>query len=189
MKETLVAYHGTTKSNRDRILAQKKFKPSINKETLKDSLESHKNTYQWLGEGIYFWHRNVKRAEYWADSISKKVKEEPGILKVPITYDECRCFDLGKKEHYNFIKRIIERLYTESKKTVDFEKMSRDDKYKFVGASCDFLFSETSMNEKYDLVYATFMIKDDKLDIIDEITPQICVKNDKVIEYSRMEIV
>lgn len=189
VKETLVGYHGTTESNCTLIMKQKKFKFSINQEMLDKSLASHDNTYQWLGEGIYFWHRNKNRASYWAKVISKKTHEYPKVLMVPITYEEDRCFDLGKKEHYKKIKMIIEKLYTEFKKTVNFEQMSRDDKYKFVGAACDFLFCETKMYEKFDLIYAGFMIETDEYRIIDEITPQICVKNDKVIEYSRMKIV
>lgn len=189
LKETLIGYHGTTKSVCLKILEEQKFKISRNTEDLRTSLQTHKNTYQWLGEGIYFWHRNKERALFWAKSVSRRKGETAAAIKVPITYEEGSCFDLGKKENYKVIIELINKFIQHDYSDIDLDSLSRDDKFKFVGAVCDFLYQKDDMKNKYKLIFASFTIKKDEHNIIDEYTPQICVKDDEIIEYNKIEII
>lgn len=182
-KERLICYHGSTKSNCRKIEKDKKFIPSKNKEELIQSLTSHNNTYNWLGEGIYFWHNNYIRAVCWAKQCSGKRKY--AVIKVPIEYECNRCFDLRKKEHFKIIEEFIIKLLNE----IDFNTLKRNDKNKCIGLACDFFFSKG--NPKYDLIYCDFVINegDNTSGILKELTPQICVKNDKVIQYEELVVV
>lgn len=183
--ERLMCYHGSTKVNCEKIKRYKKFIPSKNKEELLQSLTSHSNTYNWLGEGIYFWHNNPRRAFFWATQVSGRKK--PAVIAVPIEYNCNRCFDLRKKEHFKIIEDFIEKLIA-FEDSIDFSKLHKNDKYKCIGAACDFFFTEGQ--PKFDLIYGEFIIDDGfkTSGILVEMTPQICVKNDNVIQYDDLII-
>lgn len=189
MEERMVGHHGSTKPICNKIIENKKFKPSKNTENFNDSIISGNNTYHWLGEGIYFWHNNVKRAEYWAKGVAKKQNKMFQVLEVPICYESNRIFDIRKKEFYKIIKEIVCKLIEEVQldTEIDFKNLPRDDKYKFIGFACDCLY-EREM--PYDLIYGEFKIGDNGEfdDFFPEITPQICVKDDKVIEYDSIKM-
>jgi hypothetical protein len=58
----ILAFHGCDKSVIDKIVSQGK------------TLESSKNDYDWLGNGIYFWENDPKRALEYAT----RLKNSPG---------------------------------------------------------------------------------------------------------------
>jgi len=55
----VLGYHGCTKEVGERLLAGEPFKPST-------------HNWEWLGEGIYFWENNPRRALEWAKSRKTK---------------------------------------------------------------------------------------------------------------------
>lgn len=72
---------------------------------------SSKNDYDWLGEGIYFWENNLKRAEEYAKLDSKrqdsKIKE-PFVLGAII--DLGNCLDLLDQNNLYFLSEAYTQL-------------------------------------------------------------------------------
>jgi len=68
----IVGYHGCDQSVKDHVL---KNRVHLDKST---------NTYDWLGEGIYFWEDDYKRAEEWA-----KNKTNPAVIGAFIKLGNC----------------------------------------------------------------------------------------------------
>lgn len=74
---TIVAYHGTTAYQADRLVAGHPFKPSDNSD-------------DWLGHGVYFWEYAPKQAWWWAEKFKKL--EKPAVVGAMIRLGNC--FDL-----------------------------------------------------------------------------------------------
>lgn len=55
----IIGFHGCDQSVVDKVV------------TGKDNLLASKNSYDWLGHGIYFWENNQERASDWAVQLSK----------------------------------------------------------------------------------------------------------------------
>lgn len=67
-----------------------------------------KNTYDWLGHGIYFWEHSPGRALRWAQEHVAKSSGEPGVVGAIIQLGDC--FDLLNEDitqilakHYDFL--------------------------------------------------------------------------------------
>ena len=86
------------------------------------------------------------------------------------------------------IYAIKQILIMNNGEKINFFKLNRDDQNKYIGCACDFLFEVGNLKESYDLVYCVFPLRNGDI-FFEESTPQICVKNDKVIEYSNLIIV
>jgi len=98
----LYGFHGLDKSVAFDILNQKTdFKPS-------------KNSYDWLGEGVYFWENNYERAKEYAQVASKrkdsKIKD-PFVLGAII--DLRNCLDLLDQKYLDFLKIAYDSLKKE----------------------------------------------------------------------------
>ncbi len=93
----VLGFHGCDKSIVDEV---------INGAQLKSSM----NDYDWLGNGMYFWENNSKRALQWAKDRKKK---EPAILGAII--DLGYCMDLMDSE---FLKELQE-AYNTLKEAID----------------------------------------------------------------------
>jgi hypothetical protein len=72
---TIIAYHGCEASVARRILDGEGF-------------EKSRNSYDWIGEGIYFWEYGADRARRWAEEHTTA----PAVLGAVIQLG--RCFDL-----------------------------------------------------------------------------------------------
>jgi hypothetical protein len=74
----VVAFHGCDKSTFDDvILKQKPLKPS-------------NNSYDWLGNGIYFWESNLQRAQEWAEEQAVRKKyTSPTVIGAVIDLGYC----------------------------------------------------------------------------------------------------
>lgn len=81
-----MGYHGTTTTIARRIMAGTPW------------IES-RNTYDWLGRGIYFWEENEARAWAWADEqiarLAARTGKHPSPSVVGARIDLTRCFDLA----------------------------------------------------------------------------------------------
>ncbi len=187
--DCLTVYHGTTITNCKSIMKMKKFNNSVSNESLFQSIFSRKNTYQWLGDGVYFWVNNFEMSKYWAQIVSRNQGEKAGVIKTQICYDNSRCFDLTVEKNRKYIEEVINILIeSDFKRVVNFCELPRDEQNKFIGYACDFLFKNgDNMIKKYDLVYHVFVIDD--IHFPPKQTAQICIKNDKVIKYEDMNIV
>jgi hypothetical protein len=82
--ETVVGYHGCSLSIAKKIISAQRFLPST-------------MTYDWLGEGIYFWEYAPYRALEWAEQKRSGSKQEPAVLFATIRLG--RCLNLLDTEH------------------------------------------------------------------------------------------
>ncbi len=82
----LIGFHGCDKSVRDAVINGAELKPSL-------------NSYDWLGNGIYFWEADPKRALEWAEQAVKRKSssvKEPAVLGAVI--DLGNCLDLTNRQ-------------------------------------------------------------------------------------------
>lgn len=104
LPNTIIGFHGCDLSTYvDVIEHQKEMKPSI-------------NDYDWLGNGIYFWEHNLRRAWQWAEDASKRSNsniKNPAVIGAVI--DLGMCLNLVDstniemvKSQYDIFKTIIE---------------------------------------------------------------------------------
>jgi len=86
---TVVAYHGTTAYQADRLVGGHPFKPSG-------------NTDDWLGGGIYFWEYAPKQAWWWARKF--KNFDKPAVVGAMIRLGNC--LDLLDPENVQLLKGL-----------------------------------------------------------------------------------
>src|SRR5713101_1787982 len=96
-QRTVVGYHGCDAALADRVLAGKA------------RLNLSANTYDWLGEGIYFWEHGPQRAYEWAIEQATRGAAEvrnPSVLAAKI--DLGVCLDLLDTAN----TRLLRKWYT-----------------------------------------------------------------------------
>jgi hypothetical protein len=93
---TVLGYHGCQKAFADDVrsgrISLAEWKPS-------------QNSYDWLGEGIYFWEGSRTRAEQWA---IEKFGNEADVLEVEI--DLGQCLNLLENTHHDGVREIYWKL-------------------------------------------------------------------------------
>lgn len=93
----ILGFHGCDETVRDQLL--------MNPNTYKAS----KETYDWLGHGIYFWENNYERALQWA-----KDKKKRGTLKNPAVVGAVlqlgNCCDLTDQESIAVVKNYYKLM-------------------------------------------------------------------------------
>lgn len=93
LPNTIIAFHGCDQSTYEEVLYHHKpLKPSTNE-------------YDWLGNGIYFWENNIKRAWEWADAGSRSKYSSirnPAVIGAVI--DLGLCLDLVNSYHIMQLK-------------------------------------------------------------------------------------
>lgn len=108
LSNLVLGFHGCDKSVRDAV---------VNGENLVKST----NTYDWLGNGFYFWENNEERAFQWAQNLASNPKSKvtaPSVLGAVI--DLGNCLDLMSNSSvttlqlgYNFLKSSYEKTNTQ----------------------------------------------------------------------------
>ncbi len=84
------AYHGCDKKIQYDVVNGGPFKKST-------------NTYDWLGNGVYFWENDYHRALEWAKELKKRGKiEEPAVVGAVI--DLGYCLDFTQRESTDLLK-------------------------------------------------------------------------------------
>lgn len=126
----VLGYHGCDAEVGRSILAgKKKFNASV-------------RSYNWLGDGIYFWGADPVRAWEWADE-----KVDRGEIKKPFVIgaviDLRNCLDLMSREDIEFLKRaydFFEKNFTKSYPGKEFpvnREVERDgEKYALADLDC-----------------------------------------------------
>lgn len=97
----ILGFHGCDQDVAEQVIA--------GNETLKPS----ENTYDWLGNGIYFWENNPLRALKYAQVLklkSRKKINEPAVVGAII--DLGHCLDLLESHSLEILKNAYETLYT-----------------------------------------------------------------------------
>lgn len=103
----VLGFHGCDKSVADAVFAGKK------------SLRDSTNSYDWLGNGVYFWENSPERALDFARQIKnlsklfKKKIKNPAVIGAVI--DLGHCLDLSEAKNLKLIKSAYEFLKSTSK--------------------------------------------------------------------------
>lgn len=92
---TVIGYHGCSQATADVILAADHFIAST-------------NTYDWLGEGVYFWEYAPFRALEWANERYGAEGEEPAVLAATIHLG--RCLNLLDREHFAALEAVYNKI-------------------------------------------------------------------------------
>lgn len=71
-KDLVVGYHGTSKANLDRIL--------------REGFYISRNSYDWLGDGVYFFERGLEHAHAWAE---KRFRADAAVVEAHVDLDGC----------------------------------------------------------------------------------------------------
>lgn len=100
----VIGFHGCSKELRDDI---------INGKT---SLRPSSNTWDWLGDGIYFWQNNYERAYHYASNPPPNVKiNYPAVIGA--VFNLGNCLDFTDKKYIDLLKVSFNML----NKTVQME--------------------------------------------------------------------
>lgn len=104
LSNLVLGFHGCDKSVRDAVVNGEKLVKSI-------------NSYDWLGNGFYFWENNEERALQWAEHLTSNPKSKianPSVLGAVI--DLGNCLDLMNSSSvttlqlgYEFLKSSYEK--------------------------------------------------------------------------------
>lgn len=104
----IIGFHGCDESVAEKVLANK------------GTLHKSTNTYDWLGNGIYFWENNPHRALEYANSLKKnpnRCKEtitKPAVLGAIINLGHC--LNLLDSKHIKHVKDGYKFLQAASKR-------------------------------------------------------------------------
>lgn len=101
----ILAFHGCDRSVAERVLSGEQH------------LVTSKNSYDWLGHGIYFWENNPTRAEEWAKARMKlpgSTIKEPAVVGAVI--DLGYCLSLMQADHIGFLDLAFQVLSRSHKK-------------------------------------------------------------------------
>lgn len=104
---TVVGYHGCSREIAETILAENRLLVST-------------NTYDWLGEGVYFWEYAPYRALEWAQEQSSSPGEKPAVLAATLHLGHC--LNLLDREHFAGLESAYERFV----RTVGIQRMPRN---------------------------------------------------------------
>ena len=94
--DTVLGFHACEREFAQRLLAG---------EISLEEWSLSENPYDWLGDGIYFWENNLRRAMEWAEEM---VKGEPAVIEAEIRLG--RCFDLTSSEEIDALKRVYDEV-------------------------------------------------------------------------------
>ena len=67
----VIGFHGCSKETYEAVIAKH------------EELKASSNTYDWLGNGIYFWENNLARAKEWAE---RRYGEEASVLGAVLVF-------------------------------------------------------------------------------------------------------
>ena len=100
MPRTVVGFHGCTRDIAVKILSENRLVTST-------------NTYDWLGEGIYFWEYAPYRALDWAQALCARHGGKPAVIGVTIRLGRClNLLDTRHSDELIHAYRDVEQRYT-----------------------------------------------------------------------------
>jgi hypothetical protein len=129
---SVIGYHGCSREAAEAILAENQFLVST-------------NTYDWLGNGVYFWEYAPYRALEWARERYEAYGTEPAVLSATLRLGDC--LNLLDRKHF----AELEAVYTRIMQSLPEERRLRNtsagahylDRY-IIDAYCRFANEETT---------------------------------------------
>ncbi len=94
-------------------------------------LKASENSYDWLGNGIYFWDNSPSRALEWAEGLSKRPKskiKKPAVIGAII--DMGYCLDLLDYQNLSLLKEgysILQTTFSTSKSNFPLNRGNSED--------------------------------------------------------------
>ncbi|MBQ9360529.1 MAG: hypothetical protein IJT96_05790 [Lachnospiraceae bacterium] len=153
----VIGFHGCTKKTHEKVL------------TLHEELKASANSYDWLGNGIYFWENKLVRAQEWA---KKRYGSEAAVIGATIDLGYClnltdSASEQELKNGYKMLKMLCELTGAElpvnrkSNKTKDVLLRDLDcaviQQIQFGQENLDKSYEEINHNSpKYDSVRGVF---------------------------------
>ncbi len=103
---TIIGYHGCLASRAEELLAG----------TMKISdWPKSKESFDWLGHGIYFWEHGLHRAERWAMAKATRSGGKPAVVGAVI--DIAQCLDLNDTEGTELLGAMYKKIADEYQKS------------------------------------------------------------------------
>lgn len=109
----IIGFHGCDETVRDAVIKGEELRPSV-------------NSYDWLGNGVYFWESDPLRAYEWAEMLSKNPSSSvktPAVLGAVI--DLGHCLDLTNRGSVQFLQmgyQVLKKQFDIMKKTMPQNK-------------------------------------------------------------------
>lgn len=181
MQLQLIGFHATDIESCSDIKVREKFIISDN--TVEIDFNADKINYHWLGKGVYFWSNNFEMAQVWAH----KSKPNEAIIKVDILCDEEDFLDFTVESNFKSLEALVEKVIDDKDIKLAEHLFDKQNKlYPLIGWAIDYLFIHRE--SRYKVVYFLFLISSRIHKTIPKITPQICVKDQSVINFKTMEL-
>jgi hypothetical protein len=92
---SVIGYYGCSREAAEAILAKDRFLVST-------------NTYDWLGEGVYFWEYAPYRALEWARERYEAHGTESAVLSATLRLGDC--LNLLDRKHFADLKAVYTRI-------------------------------------------------------------------------------
>lgn len=106
----IIGFHGCSKETHNAVIY------------LREELKASNNTYDWLGNGIYFWEHNLARAKEWAE---KRYGKNAAVIGAVI--DLGYCLNLTDNRSEEILKKgyqVLEELYLKINKPLPQNRKS-----------------------------------------------------------------
>jgi len=76
-----------------------------------EEFKASKNSYDWLGEGVYFWENDLDRALQFAkENIGRSKSDTVNPSAVGVVIDLGNCFDLLNQKHLKILSSAYEKV-------------------------------------------------------------------------------
>ena len=171
-------YHGTGKLNYEKIIKSQQFnfKPRPN---------------HWLGDGVYFFVNDYKRAEWWAANNRPDKSTSPIVLYTVITIDDDELLNLDHSKGLDDLDDFAREFYTSIQRNHVIIKIENDDdlhewQYKLLQA---FLVHSDKKGKYYKGVLRTFEVNlQTGRSYFPALAKQFCVRDTTLIDLSKLKI-
>jgi len=177
-KHLFYCFHGTTKTNADKIVREKNF---IWK----------KRSNHWLGKGVYFFIDDSDKAKWWASKCIKD-KDEKVVVETEVCIDNDRLFNLDTEQAKKYLDKYIKEAY--SNMVVRNAMVEPNKHLSFLEMRCVCLDVISKINS-YQAIKCTFLDKKIKYEYLSSIEGgimntacQLCVKDCSIIKYDKIRV-
>lgn len=168
----ICCYHGTDEASSQSILSSKEF--------IVKRRQDH-----WLGNGVYFFIDDFKKAEWWANQITKKNGKLPVVLYLNLDVDDTELLNLNIESDLDTLNNFSKELFKDLKKHNVFIKFKDEHEL-----NCFVLDSFFEKYPNYKVVRRTFNSTNKKVGEsgFGMLSDQICIMNQEIIPFSKIKV-
>lgn len=168
----ICCYHGTDEASSQSILSSKEF--------IVKRRQDH-----WLGNGVYFFIDDFKKAEWWANQITKKNGKLPVVLYLNLDVDDTELLNLNIESDLDTLNNFSKELFKDLKKYNVFIKFKDEHEL-----NCFVLDRFFEKYPNYKVVRRTFNSTNKKVGEsgFGMLSDQICIMNQEIIPFSKIKV-